>query len=90
AQVDGAGPWQRLRNVTIPMISGPLFFVVVVVTIADLQSFTEAYTMYFGDQSGSSESALLFVIYLFQQGFRFLHMGYASALAWVLFAVVAA
>jgi multiple sugar transport system permease protein len=91
AAVDGAGAWARTRYVTIPMISGALFFSVIVVTIGDLQSFTEAYTMYFGTSSaGGADSALLFVIYLFQQGFQYLHMGYASALAWILFLVIAA
>jgi multiple sugar transport system permease protein len=78
--------------VTLPLISGPLFFVVVVNTIAALQMFTEAYTAYFGagNTTYSNDAALFYVIYLFQQAFEFLHMGYASALAWLLFVVIMA
>lgn len=92
ARVDGAGFWRRTRSVTLPMISGPLFFVVVVNTIASLQMFTEAYTAYFGsgNTTYSNDAALFYVIYLFQQAFQFLHMGYASALAWLLFLVIMA
>ena len=92
ARVDGAGFWNRTRAVTLPMISGPLFFVVVVNTIGSLQMFTEAYTAYFGsgNTTYSNDAALFYVIYLFQQAFQFLHMGYASALAWLLFLVIMA
>ncbi|MCT9931123.1 sugar ABC transporter permease [Planotetraspora sp. A-T 1434] len=92
AMIDGAGPWQRFRSVTVPMISSALFFVVIVNTITSLQMFDQVYTMYFGSQSAqqsSGDAALFYVVYLFQQGFQFLHMGYASALAWLLFAIIA-
>jgi multiple sugar transport system permease protein len=93
AIVDGAGPVQRFRHVTLPMISGAVFFVVVVNTIASLQLFSEVYTMFFGQRTGASAagetSALFYVVYLFRQAFEFLHMGYASAMAWLLFAVIA-
>jgi multiple sugar transport system permease protein len=92
AMVDGAGPWQRLFNVTLPMISGALFFVVVINTVASLQLFSEVYTMFFGQRTGASaageSSALFYVVYLFRNAFEFLRMGYASALAWLLFAIV--
>jgi len=92
ALLDGAGAWARFRHVVLPMISGALFFVTVVNTIASLQLFTEVYTMFFGEQDRSSagDAALFYVVYLFEEGFRFLHMGYASALAWVLFVVILA
>jgi multiple sugar transport system permease protein len=92
ARVDGAGYWRRTRTVTIPMISGALFFVVVINTIAAFQTFTEAYTAYFGagNSTYSNDAALFYVIYLFQQGFEFLEMGYASAMAWILFLVIMA
>ncbi|MEU4836397.1 sugar ABC transporter permease [Streptosporangium sp. NPDC023615] len=92
AMIDGAGTWQRFRSITLPMISGALFFVVIVNTIASLQMFDQVYTMYFGNtqaQNSSGDAALFYVIYLFQQAFQYLHMGYASALAWVLFLVIA-
>lgn len=90
ARVDGANWWQQTRQVTIPMISGALFFVVVVNTIAAFQTFTEAYTAYFGsgNTTYSNDAALFYVIYLFRQGFEFLNMGYASAMAWLLFVIV--
>jgi len=90
ARVDGAGWWRQTWNVTVPMISGALFFVFIVDTIHAFQSFTEAYTAYFGsgNTTYSNDAALFYAIYLFQQAFQFLHMGYASALAWVLFVVI--
>ena len=91
ATVDGASPWQRFRYVTLPMISPSLFFVLIVNTIASLQMFTEVYTMFFGNEttrSASGDAALFYVVYLFQQAFQFLHMGYASAMAWLLFVVI--
>ncbi|MDH2428039.1 sugar ABC transporter permease [Sphaerisporangium sp. TRM90804] len=92
AMIDGAGAWQRFRAVTVPMISSALFFVVIINTITSLQMFDQVYTMYFSSQTAqqaSGDAALFYVVYLFQQAFQFLHMGYASALAWVLFVVIA-
>ncbi len=89
ARIDGADSWQQFRHVTLPMISGVLFFTLVVGTIAALQLFTEAYTMFFrGQEGGTSQDALFYVVYLFQQGFEFFRMGYASAMAWLLFLVI--
>jgi multiple sugar transport system permease protein len=90
AAMDGASAWRRFRDVTLPMISPVLFFTFIILTIAGLQSFTEAYTAFFGlgSESYSSEAALFYVIYLFRQAFEFFHMGYASALAWLLFVVI--
>ncbi len=90
ANIDGASGWQQFIRITVPLISGSLFFVLVVNTIASLQIFTEVYTMYFGkQQSGPASSAGLFYnIYLFRQAFEFLRMGYASAMAWLLFVII--
>jgi multiple sugar transport system permease protein len=91
ARLDGAGAWRRFGSVTVPMISGTLYFTLLVNTIASLQLFAEVYTMYFGNDataSTSGDAALFYVIYLFQQAFQYLHMGYASAMAWALFVVV--
>lgn len=90
AKVDGAGFWQRTTRITLPMISGTIFFVVVVNTIASFQTFTETYTAYFGsgNTTYSNDAALFYVIYLFRQAFEFLDMGYASALAWLLFVII--
>jgi multiple sugar transport system permease protein len=90
SSLDGAGPWQQFWKITLPLISGSIFFTVIVNTIGSIQIFTEVYTMFFGNmQSGAgSEAALFYVIYLFRQAFEFLHMGYASALAWILFVII--
>jgi multiple sugar transport system permease protein len=90
ARVDGAGWWRQTRHITVPMISGALFFLLIVDTIAGFQSFTEAYTAYFGagNSTYSNDAALFYTIYLFQQAFEFLHMGYASALAMLLFLII--
>jgi multiple sugar transport system permease protein len=93
AELDGASPWRRFRSVTLPMISGALFFTLIVNTIAALQTFTEAYTAFYGSgnqASYNSDAALFYVVYLFQQSFQFMHMGYASAMAWLLFLVILA
>jgi multiple sugar transport system permease protein len=93
AAMDGAGAWTRFRRITVPMISGALFFTMIVQTIYALQMFDQAYTMFFGAEQNSTysnDAALFYVIYLFQQAFGFLHMGYASALAWLLFVVIIA
>jgi multiple sugar transport system permease protein len=89
AQVDGANAWQEFRYVTLPGISGALFFTLVVGTIASLQIFAEVYTMFFrGQESGVSNDALFYIVYLFRQAFEFFQMGYASAMAWLLFLVI--
>ncbi|MEV4013758.1 sugar ABC transporter permease [Nonomuraea angiospora] len=92
ALVDGAGWWRRTLRITVPMISPTLFFLFIVDSISALQSFTEAYTAFFGsgNTTYSNDAALFYAIYLFQQAFEFLHMGYASALAWLLFVVIMA
>lgn len=91
AEIDGASAWRRFRSVTLPMISGALFFTLIVGTIAALQTFNEAYTAFYGSTSSTSynnDAALFYVVYLFQQSFQFMHMGYASAMAWLLFLVI--
>jgi multiple sugar transport system permease protein len=94
ARIDGAGPWKQFVNITVPMISGAIFFTVVINTIASLQLFSEIYTMFYGQQQGQSagteRAALFYVIYLFRNAFEFFKMGYASALAWILFIVILA
>jgi multiple sugar transport system permease protein len=91
AAIDGAGPWRRFFNITLPMISPALFFTFIVLTIAGLQTFTEVYTAYFGAGSTGAEApdaALMNVVYLFRQAFEFFNMGFASAMAWLLFALI--
>ena len=90
ASIDGATGWKQFRHVTLPLISGTIFFTLIVNTISSLQIFTEVYTMYFGNQesSAAASAGLFYNIYLFRQAFEFLQMGYASAMAWVLFVII--
>lgn len=93
ADIEGAGPWQRFRNVTLPMISPVIFFSLVIGVIYGFQYFTEGYVASGGDPNtlGSPQGSLLFYsIWLYQQGFQYFHMGYASAMAWVLFIIIMA
>jgi multiple sugar transport system permease protein len=92
AAMDGASPWRRFRNITLPMISPALLFTFIVLTIAALQTFAEVYTAYFGQEGGAGaeapEAALMYAIYLFRQAFEFFDMGFASAMARLLFVII--
>lgn len=90
ARIDGASSWKQFLHITLPMISGAIFFSLIVNTIASIQIFAEVYTMFFGKMNATTgtDAALFYVIYLFRQAFEFLNMGYASAMAWVLFVIV--
>jgi multiple sugar transport system permease protein len=90
AMLDGAGPVRRFLNVTVPMISGAIFFGVITHTIAALQMFDQAYTMFYGPQQAAtaSDASLVYMVYLFQNAFQFFKMGFASAMAWVLFVII--
>jgi multiple sugar transport system permease protein len=88
--MDGASKWRRFRDVTLPMISPAIFFIVIINTIAALQTFDEVYTAFFNASTPyGTDASLFYVIYLFQEAFVYFHMGYASALAWCLFLVIA-
>jgi len=90
ALLDGAGPVRRFRSVTLPMISGSVFFIVITHTISALQMFDQAYTMFYGPQqkATASDESLVYMVYLFQQAFQFFKMGFASAMAWLLFVII--
>lgn len=89
AELDGAGVWQRFRNITLPMISSAIFFNVIVLSIAAFQVFDQAYLLFWRDQSNSSpEASLFYAIYLFQQAFRQFNFGFAAAMAWLLFVII--
>ncbi len=85
ARVDGANGWAQFRYVTLPMLSPTLFFNFITLTIGSFQVFTQAYIMTGG---GPVHSTLFYVLYLFQTAFESLRMGYASAMAWILFFVI--
>ena len=85
ATIDGAGALQRLRHITLPMLTPVIFFNLVMGVIGAFQYFTEAYVM---TQGGPEDSTLFYALYLFQRAWKYLDMGYASAMAWVLFLIV--
>lgn len=85
AEIDGAGPFSRFRNVTIPMLSPTIFFNVVVSIIGAIQAFVPMYVMTNG---GPGTSSLTAVLYIYQVGFQNFDMGYASVLSWVLFVFI--
>ncbi|MGI5488143.1 carbohydrate ABC transporter permease [Microtetraspora malaysiensis] len=87
AKIDGASAWNRFRYITLPGISGTTFLVLVLTSIETLQSFEQVFVMTDGGPHGASE---LTVLHLYRQGFQFFQMGYASAIAWVLFVLVLA
>lgn len=89
ATLDGAGAWRRFKDVTLPMISGITFFVSTISIISALNIFTQGYVM-FDENGGPDNSALFVVMYLFRQAFSsgYFRMGYASAIAWVLFLII--
>lgn len=86
ASIDGAGRWQAFRYVTIPMLRPTILFMTVITTIGYLQLFEEPFVMTLG---GPLDSTLSITMYMYQQGFTFFHQGYASAIAYVLFVIVA-
>jgi len=87
ASLDGANGWQRLRFVTLPQLAPTAFFVAVMAMIGSLQLFAEPYVM---TQGGPSNATLSVVLLMFQEGFRYWNMGYAAAVAFVLFAILLA
>ena len=87
AAIDGASPWRQFLNVTLPMLSPYVLFNLIVGVIGTMQIFGEAYIM---TEGGPVDSTLFYAYYLFKQAFQFFRMGYASALAWILFLVVLA
>jgi multiple sugar transport system permease protein len=90
ASMDGASAFRRFRDVTLPMMSPTLFFTFIILTISGLQIFDQIYTAFYNpsNQGTSGPSSLMYVIYLFQQAFMYFHLGYASALAWMLFGLI--
>ncbi|MEI7633364.1 MAG: sugar ABC transporter permease [bacterium] len=87
AAIDGAGPLRQFWHVTLPMLSPVLFFTLIMGIIGSFQVFTQAYVMTGG---GPNYATFFYALYLFQQAIDFLNMGYASAMAWILFAIIMA
>lgn len=87
ATVDGAGAWQRFRNVTLPLISPTTFFLLVIQMIGAFQLFSEPFVMTRG-QGGPAHATKSLVFYIWESAFKYSQMGKASAIAWVLFAFI--
>jgi multiple sugar transport system permease protein len=87
AAIDGANRWASFRHVTLPLLRPTILFVVVISTIGYLQLFEEPFVMTDG---GPLDRTLSVSMYMFEQGFKFFHQGYAAAIAWVLFLIVGA
>jgi len=85
--VDGASAVRRFWHVTLPQISPAIFYNVIVTTIGVMQSFVEAFIMTNG---GPGTATLFYGLYLYRQAFEFYRMGYASALAWMMFLIILA
>jgi multiple sugar transport system permease protein len=86
AELDGASPWQKTRNVTIPMISPVILFNGIMGIIGTFQVFTVPYVMFPG--GSPARSTYFYSMYLFDNAFRYNKMGYASAMAWLMFLVI--
>lgn len=89
AKIDGANAWQRMRNVTLPMISPVILFTFITGIIGSFQVFTPAYIISNG-QGGPNYASMFYVLYLYLNAFRRYRFGYASAQAWILFIVILA
>jgi multiple sugar transport system permease protein len=87
SELDGAGPWGKFRNVTLPLLSPTIFFNVVMTTIGSFQVFAAAFVLTGG---GPSNATLFYVYYLFNRAFVYFNFGYASAMAWLLFLIILA
>jgi multiple sugar transport system permease protein len=85
AEIDGANAWRRFWRITLPMISPAILFVLIMGVIGTFQSFTQAYIMTGG---GPANATLFYLLYLYKNAFNWFEMGYASALAWVLFVII--
>lgn len=92
AEIDGAGWWRRLLNVTLPCLSPVIYFTLIMGLIGVLQIFTPAYIMgggpYGGTNGNPSQSTLFYALYLWAQAFEYLRMGYGCAMAWILFIII--
>lgn len=85
AAIDGANLWTQFWRITLPMLTPVLFFNLIIGIIGSFQVFT---TAYIATNGGPNNATLFYVLYIYNQGWKFAKMGYASALAWALFVLV--
>ena len=86
ASVDGAGSWARLRNVTLPLLTPSVFFTGVLSLIGSFQVFDQIFVL---AKPRPTEATITVVYFIYENGFKFFKMGYASAASWILFLIVA-
>ena len=89
ADIDGAGRWIKFRHVTLPMLTPTILFNLIMGLINAFQYFTQVYVMT-GGKGGPVDSTMFYALYLYRNSFYYLRMGYASAMAWLLFVVILA
>jgi multiple sugar transport system permease protein len=89
AEIDGANKWQQFWHITLPMLTPVIYFNLVMGIIGSLQVFTQVYIMTGGTFGQPARSTLMYAPYLFSTAFYDLRMGYASAMAYVLFCIIA-
>jgi multiple sugar transport system permease protein len=87
AKIDGAGSWQRFRHVTLPLLTPALFFLTITQFISSFQVFGLIFILTHG---GPANATNVYIYNLYQNAFQFSKMGYASAMAWILFVIIAA
>jgi multiple sugar transport system permease protein len=85
AKIDGAGRIQQFRYVTAPLLSPTIYLVAVLGVIQSFQVFTFAYIL---TEGGPADATLVYILYLYRKGFQYFQMGYACALAWILFLII--
>jgi multiple sugar transport system permease protein len=85
AEIDGAGSMNRFIFITLPLLTPVIFFTIILSVIMTFQTFTSAFI---ATDGGPLESTLFIVLYIYRQAFQYFNMGYAAALAWVLFAII--
>ena len=85
-EIDGGNALHRLRHITLPLMTPTILFNLILSIIGAMQTFVQPYVMTNG---GPNNNSLLYVLYLYQKAFQQSQMGYASALAWILFVIIA-
>ena len=87
ATLDGASAWRKMRMITLPMLSPVIFFNLVMSVIGTFQYFTQAFVISNGS-GGPEDSTLFYALYMFKRCWKYMDMGYGSAMAWILFLIV--
>jgi multiple sugar transport system permease protein len=85
AEIDGATDWYKFWHITLPLLTPTTFFIVIISIIGSFQVFEQAYIM---TQGGPARATVTTVYYIYENGFQWYRMGYASAVAWMLFALI--